>query len=140
MGIDDAMTILEALKAHLKGAFSAAEKEQIESLHPVVMGRPFRRTSCNDCYRDAVILMYNQIKKNGTMIGELKYRLRAGYLIHSPLFHGGKVYSNANLTDDVAREFLEMFPMAASNFDKIPEEPTKKKAVKNEGKPSKKKR
>ena len=141
MTIDDAMTLLEGLRAHLNGAFSPEEKAQIAELHQVVFDRPFVKTKCNDCYRDAVIRMYLQIKKNGTMISELQYRLRAGYLINSPLFHGGKVYSNANLTNEVAEEFLQMFPMASVNFDRIPEKTETKAEVKdNESKPSQKKR
>ena len=141
MTIDDAMTLLEGLRAHLHGAFSPEEKAQIAELHQVVFDRPFVKTKCNDCYRDAVIRMYLQIKKNGTMISELQYRLRAGYLINSPLFHGGAVYSNANLTNEVAEEFLQMFPMASVNFDRIPEKTeTKAEVMDNESKPSQKKR
>ena len=141
MTIEVAMTLLEGLRAHLQGAFSPEEKAQIAELHQVVFDRPFVKTKCNDCYRDAVIRMYLQIKKNGTMISELQYRLRAGYLINSPLFHGGKVYSNANLTNEVAEEFLQMFPMASVNFDRIPEKTETKAEVKdNESKPSQKKR
>jgi len=141
MTIDNAMTLLEGLRAHLQGAFSPEEKAQIAELHQVVFDKPFVKTKCNDCYRDAVIRMYLQLKKNGTMISELQYRLRAGYLINSPLFHGGKVYSNANLTNEVAEEFLQMFPMASVNFDRIPERTEPKNEVNdNESKPSTKKR
>lgn len=135
---EDAMTLLDGLRAHLQGAFSSEDKEQIERLHQVVFDKPFVRTKCNDCYRDAVIRMYLQLKRNGTMISELQYRLRAGYLINSPLFRGGKVYSNANLTNEVAEEFLKMFPMAKENFDRIPE--PKNEVKKNESQPSQKKR
>lgn len=122
---------------------SPDDKVTIATMYPIVLGKPFHRTKCNDCYRDAVIEMYLQLTKHGTMIGELQYRLRAGIIIHSPLFYGGKVFSNANLTDDIAREYLAMFPNKRSIFDSIPtqnEEPKPKKVAKDESQPSKKKR
>ena len=79
-----------------------------------------RATSCQTCYHDAVIEIYLQLKKN-KMANDCKYRLRAGFIINTPAIRG--VYSNANLTDDVARKYLELFPQKASMFEKLPEKP-----------------
>ena len=119
MNIEDAKTLIEGLRGRI-GALSSSDKTMIAELHEQVLGKPFRKTSCNDCYKDAVILVYTHLKKHGTMVSQLQYRLRAGYLINSPLFHGGKVYSNANLTDEIAEEYLRMFPHKAVFFDHIP--------------------
>lgn len=120
MNIEDAMTHVEDLRGRMN-ALSSSDKTMIAELYEQVLGKTFRKTSCNDCYRDAVILVYTHLKKHGTMVSQLQYRLRAGYLINSPLFHGGKVYSNANLTDEVAEEYLRMFPHKAVFFDRIPD-------------------
>lgn len=120
MNIEDAMTHVEELRGRMN-ALSSSDKTMIAELYEQVLGKTFRKTSCNDCYRDAVILVYTHLKKYGTMVSQLQYRLRAGYLINSPLFHGGKVYSNANLTDEVAEEYLRMFPHKAVFFDRIPD-------------------
>lgn len=121
MNIEDAMTHVEELRGRMN-ALSSSDKTMIAELYEQVLGKTFRKTSCNDCYRDAVILVYTHLKKHGTMVSQLQYRLRAGYLINSPLFHGGKVYSNANLTDEVAEEYLRMFPHKAVFFDHIPDQ------------------
>lgn len=120
MNIEDAMTHVEELRGRMN-ALSSSDKTMIADLYTLVLGKPFRKTSCNDCYRDAVILVYTHLKKYGTMVSQLQYRLRAGYLINSPLFYGGKVFSNANLTDAVAEEYLQMFPSKAVFFESIPD-------------------
>ena len=134
MNIEDAKTLIEGLRERI-GALSSSDKEMIAELYEQVLGKTFRKTSCNDCYRDAAILVYTHLKKHGTMVSQLQYRLRAGYLINSPLFHGGKVYSNANLTDEVAEEYLRMFPNKAIFFSQIPDpKPTTENAPKTKAK------
>lgn len=135
------MKLIEGLRGRMS-VLSPDDKVTIATMYPIVLGKSFHRTKCNDCYRDAVIEMYLQLTKHGTMISELQYRLRAGIIIHSPLFYGGKVFSNANLTDDIAREYLAMFPNKRTIFDSIPNEPKPKakRIAKNESQPSKKKR
>ena len=49
------------------------------------------------------------------------YSLRAGFIIHCPTFHEGKVYTNDNLTDAVAAEYLAAFPGQRPMFAKVPE-------------------
>ena len=43
--------------------------------------------------------------------------MRAGFIISCPNFHGGKIYNNSNLTDEVAKEYLERYPKARAYFD-----------------------
>lgn len=139
MNIEDAMKHVEELRGRMN-ALSSSDKTMVAELYTLVLGKPFRKTSCNDCYRDAVILVYTHLKKYGTMVSQLQYRLRAGYLINSPLFHGGKVYSNANLTDEVAEEYLRMFPHKEVFFDHIPDpKPTTENAPKTKAKRGKRK-
>lgn len=49
------------------------------------------------------------------------YRMRAGFIIHTPAIDGGKVYTNANLTNEVAAKYLELFPSKRDRFEVIPE-------------------
>lgn len=74
--------------------------------------------------------------------------MRAGFIIACPAFHNGKIYSNANLTDEVAAEYLAMFPNQAKYFDIKPQEtpsngekPANGVVIKAEGKkPAKRKK
>ena len=56
------------------------------------------------------------------MAEKKNFVLRAGVIINCPTFQGGKVFSNDNLTDEVAEEYLKAFPEQAVLFDELPED------------------
>ena len=101
--------------------FSASEKAEIEGLYPEVLGKTFKKTSCNDCYRDAVFEMYAYLKKNGKMKEKTIYGLKNGVLLQMG-FGSGEFYTNANLTDEAAERFLQANPDKANFFSVIPDD------------------
>ena len=121
MTIESARQQAEALKARLDGAFSAADKQTIRRLYYEVMGRSLRQTSCQRCYHDAVIEIYLKLRKMEKMEKRSRYRMRAGFVISCPTFHGGKIFTNDNLTDEIAEEYIEQFPTKAAMFDEAKE-------------------
>ena len=48
-----------------KVSLSSSDKSDIELMFHEVLGRTFTKTSCGDCYRDAVIEMYSYLKRYG---------------------------------------------------------------------------
>lgn len=108
------------LRGKFASPYNQSDKVVIERLYLLVLGKRFRPTSCQNCYHDAVIELYLYANKN-TKMTERKYLLKAGAIINTPIFDNGKVYSNANLTDDVAERFLSMFPEKVVLFQKVPE-------------------
>ena len=120
MTYNEALVIVEELKGVGKAPFSIHQKQQIAEIFPLIMGRKFRKTSCPRCYHDAVIEMAVRLRKEKTMPKKCNYRMRAGFIIHNPAIDNGKIYTNANLTDDVARRFLELYPQKANMFEVIP--------------------
>ena len=46
-------------------SYSSSDKSEIERLYKEVLGKEFTKTSCNDCYRDAVIGLGLQLAGNG---------------------------------------------------------------------------
>lgn len=96
-------------------AFSASEKDEIERLYPDVLGKKFVKTSCNDCYRDAVFEMYAYLKKNGKMKEKTAYKLKNGALLQMA-FGSSEFYTNANLTDEAAEKYLNKFPERINLF------------------------
>lgn len=148
MTIEQARTQIEQLKARLSGAFSTAEKQQIRTLYELTFGRTFRQTSCQRCYHDAVIEIYLKLRKMKKIEPKCSYRMRAGFIVSCPTFHGGKIFTNDNLTDEIAEEYIALFPNQSAMFDKVAEKraetaqdgettaqvvngtPTEKKAVK----------
>lgn len=120
----EAVSLTRELGKHVNEntPFSISEKRTIEKLYFEVLGRDFKPTSCQQCYHDALVEIYIYLKENKSMAEKSKYRLRAGFIIHSPNFHGGFVYNNDNLTDAVAKEYLQQYPKNAVYFSKLPED------------------
>lgn len=102
-------------------AFSASEKEEIEKMYADVLDKKFVRTSCNDCYRDAVYEMYAYIRKNGKMKEKTIYKLKNGALLQMQ-FGSGEFYTNANLTDEAAERYLHKFPERINLFAIFPDD------------------
>lgn len=125
MTTQEVTTIVNELKAGFGSAFDRKQKKQIEDLYVVVLGKIFTPTNCQNCYHDAFLEIYKQLKNFGTMAQDCNYRLRAGFIINCPAF-SDKIYTNSNLTDEVAARYLEMFPENKIYFQKLPQEAVKK--------------
>lgn len=121
MTLEEAKRLIEELRGRFDAPFSSEDKEVIEKLYAEVLRKRFIPTSCQQCYHDAVIEISCYLKRNGEMKKMCSFVLLAGAIIHSPLFMNGKVFSNENLTDDVAMRYLAQFPNAASLFQKFPD-------------------
>jgi len=123
MTYQEALDRVEELRGHGNAPFSIEQKRLIAQMYPEIMGKPFRRTACQRCYHDAVIEMAVKLRKEQKMREKCDYHMRAGFIIRCGDFDGGEIYTNANLTNDVARRYLERFPQKRVMFDHIPEEP-----------------
>ncbi len=121
MEISEAYALIEELKGRYDSPFSSEDKNTIERLYGSVLGKTFRPTSCQQCYHDALIEIYHYLKKNGKMAEKSNFILKAGAIIHSPVFENGKVFTNDNLTDEVAMNYLAKFPGQIVLFQKVPE-------------------
>lgn len=87
------------------GALTLKDKARIEELYLELLGRELKRTTCSDCYRDAVIEI--KIKQRKTM-EKPKYALKNGVVLYQ--HSTGKVFSNFNITDKIASEHLREHP------------------------------
>lgn len=119
MEYQEALFIADDLKARFDAGFSVSDKESIAELYSEVLRKELKRTNCNDCYRDALIEVYNYLRTERKMKEKCAYSLLAGVIIQD--FENGKVYTNANLTDEVAESYLRRFPKQIQMFAKFPE-------------------
>ena len=124
MTIDAAIMLVDELRGRFNAPFNQADKDAIERTYKAVIGRTFVQTSCQQCYHDAVIEIYHHIKKYGKMAEVKKYNLKAGAIINCANFQEGKVFSNENLTDEIAAEYLKEYPDQVGLFEtyKTPED------------------
>lgn len=121
MKIEEARKIIENLKGRFDAPFGSSDKETIEGLYYEVTGRSFVPTSCQRCYHDALVEIMYYLNKNGKMAEKLNFRLKAGAIINCPAFMDGEVFSNDNLTDKVAANYLKKYPEQMDIFEAIPD-------------------
>lgn len=98
---------------------SPSDKTEIEYLYNVVLGKTFAKTSCSDCYHDAIIEMSVYIKKNGHMKEKTNYGLKNGILLQME-FGSNEMYTNNNLTDEIAERYLAKNPKGTIYFSILP--------------------
>lgn len=127
MTYDEAVKETSALKSRFDNPFDEADKRMVVQLYGEVLGKEFRPTTCQQCYHDALIEIYLYLKREKRMKKKCNYRLRAGFIIACPDFHNGKIYTNDNLTDKIAREYLGAYPDMADYFQKLPKDDTTEK-------------
>lgn len=121
MTYEEAVRETEALRERFGSAYNEKDKRMVVLLYKEVKGREFQPTTCQQCYHDAVIEIYLHLKNNKTMAKKCNYRLRAGFVISCPDFRNGKIYTNDNLTDAVAKEYLKKYPSQEIMFQQLPE-------------------
>lgn len=122
MTVDEARIIVNELKGRFDTAFSSIDKERIEVLYWEVLGKEFKPTTCQQCYHDALIEIYLYLKRENKMKEKSNFRLRAGFIINCPGFDGGKIYTNDNMADDVAKRYLKAFPKNVDMFQQLPKD------------------
>ena len=102
-----------------KVSLSSSDKSDIELMFHEVLGRTFTKTSCGDCYRDAVIEMYSYLKRYGKMKEKSSYALKNGVLLQVG-FGSSEMYTNNNLTDEAAERYLAENPKGIVFFASTP--------------------
>ena len=120
MTYKEATAKVEELKARFDSPFDATDKAVIETLYFEVTRKRFVPTTCQQCYHDALIEIYLKLKKEKAMPKTCNYAMKAGFIISCPDFYHGKIFTNENLTDKVAHEYLTKYPHMESYFQKIP--------------------
>lgn len=129
MKVEEAIQRLEELRG--LNILSTSNMKDVELLYKEVLDKEFIKTSCKDCYNDAIIEMIIYIKKYGKMKEKCDYALKNGVLLQIG-FGSDNFYTNANLTNKVAFKYLKENPEDENLFSAIPDFHYKDKPAKNE--------
>ena len=122
MTLAEAKDMASDIKERFDNPFSDADKHKIALLYRDVMQKEFKPTSCQQCYHDALIEICLTLKKITSMPKKCNYRMKAGFIISCPDFMNGKIFTNDNLTDKVAKAYLDKYPKMEDYFSIVPEE------------------
>ena len=130
MTVEQALSLCREWIGRPHASLSSTDKQQIASLYTEVLGKHIRTCNCKNKYEDAIAEIYHYLKKEGKMKVQSRYILKSGVVIQPK--GSSKVYTNDNLTDEVAQAFLVERPNAVGLFVYIPtaEKTTKKKRSK----------
>lgn len=108
------------------GGDLALVRERVDRLYWAVCRKHLRTCKCKNVEKDALLEIYAKlryhIKTNTTMT---QAKLVNGVVLQWK----GNHYTNSNLTDEVAREFLAMFPQRKDWFEILPSATTDKQVV-----------
>lgn len=118
MDYEEVMTTLQSMKSRFNDGFSTLDRSYLDRLHYDIFGKDITNRGCSDCYRDAFILIINYLKKNKAMPQKCNYRLKPGAVIQ--FFGKSAIYSNPNLTDEIAEKFLGMNSDNKRMFSDLP--------------------
>ena len=101
--------------------FSDEQRQFIAEIYKSLLGKEIPNCSCRNRYADALIEICTTFKIK-TNMSKCRYQLFAGVII----WLGTECYSNHNLTDEVAEEYLRRFPEAREKeFQAWPQEDPK---------------
>ena len=121
--IELAKAELNTLRGYQENGSLALHKEALDALYWRVCNKHLPTCKCKNRMDDAIYEIY--AKLNNPKITEImacKAKLVQGVaLLHVPQFDG-VVYTNYNLTDEVARAFLKARPDRKSWFEILPDE------------------
>lgn len=90
--------------------------------------------SCDSCYMDAYIKLAKMDMDSAINKLNCEYKLKDGVLLHL----NGKPISKYNLTNELAKEYLTLYPEDADKFSIIPEDKPVIQEKKKVGRPKKK--
>lgn len=121
----EAQAELMILRGHASSGHDLAlVRERIDRLYWAVCRKHLRKCRCKNVEKDALLEIYAKLKyhhkTNKTMA-----KLVNGVVLKWQ----GNHYTNANLTDEVAREFLSAFPIRKDWFAVLPSASTEKQVV-----------
>ena len=120
MTIDEAKTELNELRGFAAKGGLAVVRGRIDALYFEICGKHLRNCKCKNVEEDALAEIYARLRTTETkgIKTMAKARLVNGVVLQWKGYH----YTNANITDDIARDFLTAFPQRSDWFSVLPED------------------
>ena len=127
MTTDEALQELERLRGWGEPT-SQTYKDSVRALYQQVTCKSLRKCNCKDVYRDALFEIYAKLINSNTK-NMANTKAQARLVLGVVLKWENNHYTNKNLTDDVARAFLEKFPQRKDWFEVLPSATTEKQVT-----------
>ena len=109
------------------GGLSYPQKTRVQELTRLILHAEVRQCNCSDRFLDALFMCRKQLKTYGIM-KPCNYRLKNNVVLQFQ----NNVYTNANLTDEVAESYLAKYPNTTYFLEKRPIEVSEKQVADQE--------
>ena len=109
------------------GGLSYPQKSRVQELTRLILHAEVRQCNCSDRFLDALFMCRKQLKTYGIM-KPCNYKLKNNVVLQFQ----NNVYTNANLTDEVAEAYLAKYPNTTYFAEKKPIEVSEKQDVADE--------
>ena len=109
------------------GGLSYPQKSRVQELTRLILHAEVRQCNCTDRFLDALFMCRKQLKTYGIM-KPCNYKLKNNVVLQFQ----NNVYTNANLTDEVAEAYLAKYPNTTYFAEKKPIEVSEKQDVADE--------
>ena len=109
------------------GGLSYPQKSRVQELTRLILHAEVRQCNCTDRFLDALFMCRKQLKTYGIM-KPCNYKLKNNVVLQFQ----NNVYTNANLTDEVAEAYLTKYPKTTYFAEKKPIEVSEKEAVESD--------
>ena len=109
------------------GGLSYPQKSRVQELTRLILHAEVRQCNCSDRFLDALFMCRKQLKTYGIM-KPCNYKLKNNVVLQFQ----NNVYTNANLTDEVAEAYLSKYPKTTYFAEKKPIEVSEKQDVADE--------
>ncbi len=106
------------------GGLSYLQQTRVQELTRLILNAEVRQCNCTDRFLDALFMCRKQLKTYGIM-KPCKYRLKNNVVLQFQ----NNVYTNANLTDEVAEAYLAKYPNTTYFAEKKAIEVSEKQAA-----------
>lgn len=106
------------------GGLSYQQKSRVQELTRLILNAEVRQCNCTDRFLDALFMCRKQLKTYGIM-KPCKYKLKNNVVLQFQ----NNVYTNANLTDEVAEAYLAKYPNTTYFAEKKAIEVSEKQAA-----------
>lgn len=117
MTYEEAYNKIEEMRSRYDSGFTSQDFNVLDKLYYSIYQKSVVRRGCQNCYKDAYILIRASLKKSTTMPSESNYILKAGALIRE--FGASECYVGA-VSDEVAENYLRKYPSQIKLFQKFP--------------------
>lgn len=119
MTIAEVRLQMQQMESHFYSGFSYLEQQFLERVNYTLFKKGISNKGCQDCYRDAFVIIRKTIKDMAELPQKSAYMLKAGVLLHK---FGTSDFYILEMSEEAAENWLHENPDDITKFQRYPED------------------